>query len=111
DGAIRELVIMRVAQINKAPYEAEQHRPIALAEGVSVEKLDRLQDWPAADLFDQREQAALALTDSMTREIQVSATCFETARTHFSDREMVELTVTIAAYNMVSRFLEAVELH
>src|SRR5690606_6696114 len=44
-GALRELIIMRVALVNKAPYEAQQHAPIALSEGVTQAQLDALQDW------------------------------------------------------------------
>ena len=50
-GAIREMVIMRVAQLNHAPYEADQHAPIALKEGMSQPQLDALQDWARSDLF------------------------------------------------------------
>jgi len=44
-GDLRELVIMRVAAINGAPYEADQHAPIALKEGVSQAQLDALEAW------------------------------------------------------------------
>ena len=50
-GALRELIIMRVAVLNDAPYEAEQHRPVALAEGVSEAQLDALAQWRDGDLF------------------------------------------------------------
>ena len=41
-GGLRELVIMRIAVLNGAPYEAEQHAPIALREGISQTQLDDL---------------------------------------------------------------------
>ena len=43
-GDLRELVIMRVAYLNGAPYEADQHAPIALREGVSQAQLDALRE-------------------------------------------------------------------
>jgi AhpD family alkylhydroperoxidase len=110
-GDIRELVIMRVAHLNGASYEADQHAPIALREGVSQEKLDALHDWPSSEAFDTRERAVLAYADAMTRTIQVPDHVFEAVRAHFDERLLVELTATIAAYNMVSRFLEALEIH
>ena len=58
-GAIREMVIMRVAQLNHAPYEADQHAPIALKEGMSQPQLDALADWAQSDLFSERERAVL----------------------------------------------------
>lgn len=53
----------------------------------------------------------LALTDAMTREVQVPAACLEAVRRHLEDGVVVELVATVAAYNMVSRFLEALAIH
>jgi len=110
-GALRELVIIRVAQINRAPYEADQHKPIALQEGVSNAKLDALENWTDSDLFYDTERAALAYTDAMTRNVQVSDETFAQVSKAFEAQQLVELTATVAAYNMVSRFLEALQIH
>ena len=110
-GALRELVIMRVAILNGAPYEADQHAPIALKEGMTQAQLDALPAWQDSALFDGTERAVLAYTDAMTRNIQVDAPVFEAIRERFSHRHIIELTATVAAYNMVSRFLEALQVH
>ena len=110
-GALRELVIMRVAQLNGAPYEADQHAPIALAEGVAREQLAALSDWRAAAVFNAEQCAVLELCDTMTRDIHVPATMIAAVRTHLGERRTVELVATIASYNMVSRFLEALQIH
>lgn len=110
-GALRELVILRVAGLNGAPYEAEQHAPLALKEGVTREQLDALQNWRASDAFTPLQRAVLRLTDTMTRDVQVPAGLVHELRTHLDERQVVELVGTIAAYNMVSRFLEALQIH
>ena len=110
-GALRELVIMRVALLNRAPYEAEQHAPFALKEGLTQAQLDALPDWPASALFSPLQQAALQLADTMTREVQVPAELLAQVRGFLGDVQTVELVATIAAYNMVSRFLEALQIH
>lgn len=112
-GALRELVIMRVAVLNGASYEADQHAPIALKEGVPQAQLDALATWPeSAAAFDPLQRAVLAYTDAMTRQVQVPAEVFEAVREQLaSPRLVVELTATVAAYNMVSRFLEALQIH
>jgi AhpD family alkylhydroperoxidase len=110
-GALRELVIMRIAGLNGAPYEAEQHAPLALQEGVSREQLDALPKWRASDAFTPLQRAVLRLTDTMTRDVQVPADLVRELRTHLDERQVVELVGTIAAYNMVSRFLEALQIH
>ena len=110
-GALRELIIMRVAQLNGAPYEADQHQPIALQEGVTPAQLDALASWAGADCFDATERAVLRLTDAMTRDIHFDATLLAAVRERLGERGTVEAAATIAAYNMVSRFLEALQIH
>jgi len=108
--ALREIVILRVAVLNRAPYEFEAHRPLALACGVSEAKLEALRLPQPGAAFGAVELAVLALTDAMTREVQVADALFEPLRAHFDERGLVELVATVAAYNMVSRFLEALRI-
>jgi alkylhydroperoxidase family enzyme len=110
-GPLRELVIMRIAILNGASYEAEQHAPYALKEGLSQEQLGDLQEWSTSPRFDATQRAVLAYADAMTRQVQVPDDVFTAIRDRFDDRRLVELTATIAAYNMVSRFLEALRIH
>jgi len=110
-GALRELIIMRVAILNRAPYEADQHAPIALQEGVSQAQLDALGDWADSDLFDDEQRAVLAYTDAMTTQIQVPKEVFAAIQAQFAPQQIIEITATIGAYNMVSRFLEALQIH
>jgi len=62
-------------------------------------------------LFSPLQRAVLAYTDAMTKDIHVSDAVFDAMRVHFDETGIVELTATIAAYNMVSRFLEALRIH
>ncbi|MFN9745712.1 MAG: carboxymuconolactone decarboxylase family protein [Betaproteobacteria bacterium] len=111
-GDLRELVIMQVAHLNGAPYEAAQHAPIAGREGVPAAALDALPRWrDAPALFTPAQQLALALADTMTREVQVPAAQMQAVRDALGERQAVELVGVIAAYNMVSRFLEALAIH
>jgi alkylhydroperoxidase family enzyme len=106
---LRELVIMRIAVLNGAEYEFDQHVPFALAEGLTQAQLSALRQG-RFDSFDAVEQAVLAYCDSMTRDIHVPDAVFAAVKPHLSDRHLVELTATIGAYNMVSRFLEALQV-
>jgi alkylhydroperoxidase family enzyme len=114
-GDLRELVIMQIAHLNGAPYEAAQHAPIALREGLVQGQLDALPDWRAAVQsgvdFSPVQQAALALADTMTRDIHVGAAHIATLRSLLGERQTVELVGVVAAYNMVSRFLQALHIH
>lgn len=110
-GAMRELVIMRIAILNGAPCEAEQHAPIGLKEGMTQAQLDTLDKWKSSDCFDSQARAVLANTDAMTRNVNVSKEIFDAVSASLTPRLLVELTATIAVYNMVSRFLEALQIH
>ncbi len=110
-GGLRELVIMRIAVLNGAPYEAEQHAPIALREGVLQVQLDDLDNWQQSKSYDATQRAVLAYTDAMTKDIHVSPEVFAAVKAVMTDRLLVELTATVGAYNMVSRFLEALQIH
>ena len=108
-GRVRELVIMRVAVLNGADYEFRSHVPFALAEGITQAQIDALKQG-TTEAFGGSERSVLAYCDSMTREVHVPQAVFDAVRPHFSERELVELTATIAAYNLVSRFLEALQI-
>ena len=109
-GRYRELAILRVALLNGADYEYRAHLPFALQEGLSQEQIDALPGWQLSERFDARERTVLAYTDAMTRGIRVPDAVFAEVRRHFDERETVELTATIGGYNLVSRFLVAMQL-
>jgi AhpD family alkylhydroperoxidase len=109
-GKLRELVILRIALVNRADYEYAAHTPFALKEGLSQAKIDALPKWSESDVYDATERAVLAYADAMTKDIQVDDAVFNAAAASLDAREMTELTATIAAYNLVSRFLEAIKI-
>jgi len=108
--ALRELVILRIAVLNGADYEFEAHVPHALAAGMTQEAVDGLRK-NAVQAFEGTEKLILQFTDAMTRELQVGDALFDELKRAFDDKTLVELTATIAGYNMVSRFLIAMHIH
>ena len=114
--AIRETAICRVAVLNKAWYEWESHSPI-LESATDVTKdqvravLESAAREPLDDILGPRLSAVLAYTDAMTLDVRVPDAVFEKLKeAGFSDKEVVEITATIAAYNCVSRFLVALDV-
>ena len=107
---LREMVILRVAVLNRAPYEFDAHVPHAQRVGVSDDKIAALREARIAAAFTEQEQCVLRLTDTMTRDIEVSDALYASVKLHFDDQQMIDLLVTIAAYNMVSRFLAATQI-
>ncbi|KAI2606315.1 AhpD-like protein [Hypoxylon fragiforme] len=129
-AAARELAICRVAACNAAWYEWAHHAPLAVAAGVraeAVEGLVRRKDlvlagegegegeeggWEEARGLGlgEVEWAVLRYADEMTRLVRVSDGVFAALRRVCSEREVVEVTATVAAYNCVSRFLVALDV-
>ena len=112
-----ELAMCGVAALNRADFEMFHHAPLYRAAGATeaqVAALHRLGDEPALaedPAFDTIQQAVLALVVEMTRDVKVQDTTFARARDALgSDRLVFELIGVIAAYNMVSRILVALEL-
>lgn len=60
--------------------------------------------------LDEKHLAVLAYTDRMTLDVTVPEEVYSRLRRQFSDREVVEITATVAAYNCVSRFLVALDV-
>ena len=112
---LRELAMCGVAVINQAEYEYVHHVPVLLAAGASQAQADALRDIDRAAgdtaLFDELDRAVLQMTIEMTRSVKVSDATFARARALLpDDRQMFELITTIAAYNMVSRVLVAIQV-
>ena len=111
DGQCRELAVIRVAILNNVEYVIRAHGPAyALKEGLTPEQVAALSDWQPSDLFDEKQRALLAYTDAVTRDIDVPDAVFADVRKHFSERQTVELTLLIGAYNMLTRFLKALKV-
>lgn len=111
DPRLGELAICVVAVLNGAEYEFIHHAPEFLRAGGTSAQVDALRDPVAAcdsPLFDSLARDALRLTVAMTRDIRVDDALLEALRRALpTEQALVELIATIAAYNMVSRFLVA----
>lgn len=113
--SIRETAICRVAVLNKAWYEWGHHAPLLEAcAGIKKEHLETiLESLPhrvEGEEIDDKHSAVMAYTDAMTIDIRVPDDVMDRLKRNFNDREVVEITATIAAYNCVSRFLVALDV-
>src|SRR5688572_31546949 len=104
--ALRELVILRGAQLMRSEYEWAQHLAMARKAGVSEAQIQNLSSWKTSSHFDAREKAALALGEAVT-EGRVSDAVYAEAMRHFDHHDYVELATVAAFYAMVGRMLDA----
>ncbi|CAM5181479.1 AhpD family alkylhydroperoxidase OS=Castellaniella defragrans OX=75697 GN=HNR28_000852 PE=4 SV=1 [Castellaniella defragrans] len=104
--ALIGLVKFRASQINGCAYCLDMHGREARDAGVDQRKLDVLAGWnEAPSLYSEREQAALALTEEVTRisEHGVSDAVWKQVRAAFSEKETVQLMMGICAINAWNR--------
>ena len=114
DHALAEIVKLRASRINNCRYCVDAHTAGAQKAGVSDERIAATADWQASDLFDDRERAALALTDLLTRTESLAhaedssvAAVWDAAAVAFPDDELVQLVFTIAGINTWNRMMIA----
>jgi len=110
DAKLRELAILRIAHLTKATYERVQHEAIARDVGIPQKQIDAIKRWKAAKRFTPPEQAVLQYTDELTKSIRAKKATFKRLKRFLSEQEIVELTLTVGMYNLVSRFLEGLEV-
>ncbi len=106
---LRELMILRGAQLMRSEYEWAQHLRMARKTGVREAQIEALAAWRRSTEFDAGEKAALLLAEAVTAGDLDDTTYAEVAR-HFGHAEFVELAMTAAFYAMVARMLDAMRV-
>jgi AhpD family alkylhydroperoxidase len=108
DGALIDLVYLRVSQINGCAYCIDLHTRDLIKKGVKIDKIVLVPVWrEGGALFSAQEQAALAWTECVTRvaETAVPDEAFQAARNVLSEKEVSDLTLAVAlmsAYNRIA---------
>lgn len=110
---VRELAICVVARLTGAEYEFHHHAPELIRAGASDAQLAALDDPSAAaasDQFDELQRAVIRFAIASTRSVQIPDSIFNSLKQRMSSTEVVELVAVTAAYNMVARFLVALQI-
>ncbi len=101
EPALLELVKMRASQINGCAFCLDMHSKDARAAGETEQRLYLLDAWREAPFYSERERAALAWTEALTQvaDNHVPDEVYNEARLHFSEKELVDLSLAIVAIN------------
>jgi AhpD family alkylhydroperoxidase len=101
EPALLDLVKMRASQINGCAYCLDMHSKDARARGETEQRLHVLPAWREAPFYSERERAALAWTEALTRisENDVPDALYAETCRHFSEKEVVDLSLAIVAIN------------
>jgi AhpD family alkylhydroperoxidase len=101
DPTLHELVSFRASQMNGCAWCLDMHSKELRARGVPEQKIYLASAWRESRLYSERERAALAWTEALTRleHQEVPDSVYEEARRHFSEAELVDLTLAVVSIN------------
>jgi 4-carboxymuconolactone decarboxylase len=107
--ALRELMILRTAQLTGSDYEWAHHRAMAAANGVPDEKVYALAAWRSSTLFDGCERAALRCVEEI-HDVALSDEAFAELERELGAPATIELVLLAAFYEAVARLIQALGL-
>lgn len=106
-----ELAIVTVSKLNECDYCVGHHKPLLLVEGVSAQGVDNILDYAVHPEFDEVDKLvveyAIAVTNAPQR---IRDNVFDRLRRHFSEAQIVELTLRIALCGFFNRFNDALQI-
>ena len=99
------LVYFRVSQINGCAYCLDMHSKDLRAAGETEQRLYLLDAWREAPFYTDRERAALAWAEAVTKltDNRVSDEVYNQAREQFSEEELIDLTLAVTTINTYNR--------
>jgi AhpD family alkylhydroperoxidase len=105
ETSLINLIDLRASQINGCAFCLDMHTKDARAEGESEQRLYLLSAWREAPFYSERERAALEWTEAVTlvANDHIPDEVYERVRPHFTDEELVNLTMAINAINSWNR--------
>ena len=105
EEGLLHLIKLRASQVNGCAYCLDMHWKDLRAIGESEQRLYSLDAWEESPFYTDRERAALAWTDAVTRisEDRVPDEVYENVRPHFSEKELGDLTLAVATINAWNR--------
>ena len=100
-----DLVYFRVSQINGCAFCLDMHSKDLLAEGEDPQRLYVMNAWKEAPFYTDRERAALQWAEWVTRipNNEIPDEVYESVRTHFDEKELVDLTIAVSSINTWNR--------
>jgi len=107
---LRELAIIRTGILCGSRYEVHQHHKIARLIHMPEEKIEALSAGSASPIFSDLERLVVRFTEELVSNVKASDDTFNALMKHFTSGQMVELTITVGYYMMMSRFIETFDI-
>jgi alkylhydroperoxidase family enzyme len=110
DNVMREIAILRVGHLCNSEYEVVNHERVARLIGFSEERIAALVPGREKGVFTPEERAVLAFVDEVVKDGGASRESFDALAEYLSTAELIELTVVIGVYTMVSQICATFEI-
>jgi uncharacterized peroxidase-related enzyme len=110
DAQLRELAYIKTSELNGCGYCLEHHRKLGQKVGLNERQLDETDDFESSDAYDDLQRGVMGYAEEVTRHINVSDELVDRLKEHLSDRELVELALTVAIANFTNRVSETLQL-
>jgi len=110
DLLLYEYIIVRVANLSRAGYVIRQHEAFLRKQKVSEDVILALRVKPTADVFNEKERAALRLVDEIVLNVRASDAAFAAAATHFNPEQLMHIAFTIGQYMLTCRIVETFDV-
>jgi len=112
DKRIQEIANIRASVKNGSDYCLHTHMDLGLKAGLTHKQIDLLRYDPGGGEFTEKEQVVIEYTEKMTQDANsISDELFAKVRQHFSESEIINLTLVIAMINAFNRYSDALKLH
>jgi uncharacterized peroxidase-related enzyme len=110
DGKLRELAYIKTSELNGCDYCLHHHRTTGKKVGLSERQLHETAQFETCDAYDDLQRDVLRYAEEVTRHINVSAALLDRLRAALSDREIVELAMTVGIANFTNRVTETLKM-
>lgn len=107
DARQREIAVLRVAHVTRAPYEWAQHANLAAAVGVSAREMEIIRSEEPVTSLDEDGNLLCRVADEISRDVRLSDEGLRLIMARYGVREATELILCVSYFNMISRFLES----
>jgi uncharacterized peroxidase-related enzyme len=110
DGKLRELAYIKTSELNGCSYCLAYHRGFGQKAGLTERQIHETGRFEDSDAYDELQRDVLRYAEEVTRHINVSEPLIQRLRQKLSDREIVELAITVATANLTNRLTETLKL-
>ncbi len=110
DGKLRELAYIKTSELNDCDYCLSHHRTFGRKAGLTDRQIDETADFETSDAYDDLQRDVLRYAEDVTRHIVAGDDLMARLHQKLSDREIVELAMTVGIANFTNRVTETLKL-